>query len=113
MRKRAASMVSMRVINWICNLYLTVIREREVVQAAGSCIHHLRDLKQRPPLAVIASASTPARMSRRSPRGILSIDNGQFEAGARSLQLRSDDVLHHLPQMFRRPADAVQRVHVL
>lgn len=98
------SYVLFSIVNWICKLYLTVIRGTPVVvQLMISYFIIFANIKEGVPIAIFAfGINSGAYVAEIFRGGIMSIDKGQFEAG-RSLGFSYIRTMWHIiiPQMFK------------
>lgn len=96
--------VVMAILNWICKLYLTVIRGTPVVvQLMIAYFIIFASAKNGVPVAIFAfGINSGAYVAEIFRGGIMSIDDGQFEAG-RSLGFNYIQTMWHIviPQMFK------------
>lgn len=105
MRKHGGlAYVSLSIFNGICQLYLTVIRGTPVVvQLMISYFIIFVSVRDGIPIAILAfGINSGAYVAEIFRGGIMSIDNGQFEAG-RSLGFNYIQTMIHIiiPQMFK------------
>lgn len=91
-------------INWICKIYLTVIRGTPVVVQLLICYFIIfASAKDGTPVAIFAfGINSGAYVAEIFRGGIMSVDNGQFEAG-RSLGLNYIQTMLYIviPQVFK------------
>lgn len=103
-KKGGFGYVLLSVINAICKLYLTVIRGTPVVvQLMISYFIIFVSVRDGVPIAIFAfGINSGAYVAEIFRGGIMSVDNGQFEAG-RSLGLNYVQTMIHviIPQMFK------------
>jgi ABC-type amino acid transport system permease subunit len=96
--------VVLKILNWICKLYLTVIRGTPVVvQLMIAYFIIFASAKNGVPVAIFAfGINSGAYVAEIFRGGIMSIDEGQFEAG-RSLGFNYIQTMWHIiiPQMFK------------
>ena len=96
--------VVMAILNWICKLYLTVIRGTPVVvQLMIAYFIIFASAKNGVPVAIFAfGINSGAYVAEIFRGGIMSVDDGQFEAG-RSLGFNYIQTMWHIviPQMFK------------
>lgn len=105
LKKRGGpSYVILAILNWICKLYLTVIRGTPVVvQLMIAYFLIFASTKNGVPVAIFAfGINSGAYVAEIFRGGIMSIDEGQFEAG-RSLGFNYIQTMWHIiiPQMFK------------
>lgn len=105
LKKRGGlSYVILAILNWICKLYLTVIRGTPVVvQLMIAYFIIFASTKNGVPVAIFAfGINSGAYVAEIFRGGIMSIDEGQFEAG-RSLGFNYIQTMWHIiiPQMFK------------
>lgn len=95
---------ALRPLEWLCNLYLTVIRGTPVVvQLMIAYFIIFVSVRDGVPIGILAfGINSGAYVAEIFRGGIMSIDNGQFEAG-RSLGLNYIQTMTHIiiPQMFK------------
>lgn len=103
-KKGGVGYILLTVINAICKLYLTVIRGTPVVvQLMISYFVIFISVRDGIPIAIFAfGINSGAYVAEIFRGGIMSVDNGQFEAG-RSLGLNYVQTMIHIiiPQMFK------------
>ena len=96
--------VVLAILNWICKLYLTVIRGTPVVvQLMIAYFLIFASVKNGVPVAIFAfGINSGAYVAEIFRGGIMSVDDGQFEAG-RSLGFNYIQTMWHIviPQMFK------------
>lgn len=96
--------VVMAILNWICKLYLTVIRGTPVVvQLMIAYFIIFASAKNGVPVAIFAfGINSGAYVAEIFRGGIMAVDDGQFEAG-RSLGFNYIQTMWHIviPQMFK------------
>lgn len=96
--------IVLKILNWICKLYLTVIRGTPVVvQLMIAYFIIFATAKNGVPVAIFAfGINSGAYVAEIFRGGIMSIDDGQFEAG-RSLGFNYIQTMWHIiiPQMFK------------
>ncbi|MEE1330224.1 MAG: amino acid ABC transporter permease [Acutalibacteraceae bacterium] len=105
MRKKGGiGYVLLSILNWICKIYLTVIRGTPVVvQLMIAYFVIFVSVRDGIPIGILAfGINSGAYVAEIFRGGIMSIDNGQFEAG-RSLGLNYIQTMTHIivPQMFK------------
>ncbi len=96
--------VVLAILNWICKFYLTVIRGTPVVvQLMIAYFLIFASVKNGVPVAIFAfGINSGAYVAEIFRGGIMSVDDGQFEAG-RSLGFNYIQTMWHIviPQMFK------------